>query len=182
MFCFITLAHNIQDRDRNVFLGTFFTIWNDALLCKRSLSISLLADTKLGMNLNVTYLLLLTHPPLFYHTPYFATPLCYFILSPTFPLRSFVLSSSYPPFRDFRSLALHRLQTLSLFTVAQSLDYLRLSMSSPSLWHLKTLSFKPKARRALVRSILRALEEVKDEISQYLAMVKAAEVMAVVVT
>src|SRR6267378_4508283 len=69
MFRFITLAHNIQDRDRNVFLGTFFTIWNEALLCKRSLSISLLADTKLGMNLNVTYLLLLTHPPFFITHP-----------------------------------------------------------------------------------------------------------------
>ena len=55
-------------------------------------------------------------------------------------------------------------------------------MSSPALWHLKTLSFKPKARRALVQSILCALEEVKHDISQELAIVKAAEVIAVVVT
>jgi len=71
---------------------------------------------------------------------------------------------------------------LSYCCTTSSFDNPCFPMSLPSLWHLRTLSFKPKKRRDLVRSIWNALEQIKHEISEELAMVKSDEIMGVVVT
>ncbi len=142
MFCFITQHLSLTTfgtETSTYFLEPFFMIWNEAMQCKHSFSINLPSDTEVRHELECNMLIALDTAPLFYHTPL----LFHFV--PTFLLRSSFLSSFYPAFRDFRSLPPSSLTSTFLFTITQSLDCLRLSRSSPSLWHLKTLSFKPKA-------------------------------------
>ena len=116
---------------------TFLVIWNEAMLCKRSFSITLPSDTEVG---HVLSLLLLAQAPFSITVNLFR----------------------HPP--------------LSLLICYAVVFFHHLILPFATFW------FKPKGRCALVRSILRAPEEVKHNISQELAMIKAAEVMAGVVT
>ena len=128
------------------------------------------------MNLNVTCLLLLTQPP------FSITPLCCFILSLLFSYAVLFFRHFILPFATFVHYLLHRLQALSSLLSHNPLTAsvflgLRLHFGTSKLSRSS-----PKPGRALVRSISRALEEVKHENFQELAMVKAAEVMVVVIT
>ena len=85
--CFLyhaaSLAHNIRDGD---FLELFFMIWNEAMQCKCSFSISLPSDTEVRHELECNMLIALDSTPLFYHTP-----LLFYFVS-TLLLRSSFLS------------------------------------------------------------------------------------------